>query len=245
MIDITMTACRRAAILERTLASFKRHLFKDADAQLIMNVDPVGPDRLVTVLKVAWREFPGSVLTRAAAQPSFPKAFKWAWSTTSAPWVFHLEDDWELLCPVSLGHMIQIMEEHPDLAVLRLPWRPTGFQAMKNWRYFFPWNGQFFECPSTLRWEVGFCGHPSLIRGDFVRKAAQLLNDEQNPEKQFHYWNKPLIEEVVRWRFGVFAKQNQDAAVQDIGREWMQENDWQKAGTKAFFTHWERAQACG
>lgn len=242
MIDITITATRRAEILSRTLASFKKNLFQGAPALAlaIINIDPVGPDPIPGLARAAARKFFPAVLARAPRQASFPKAFKWVWSQTTSDFVFHLEDDWELLRPIDLDRMIEVMDHNPDLAILRLPWKRTDADSMKNWKYFFPWNGEFFECPEHLKREIGFCGHPSLIRGEFVRNAARLLDDTKNPEKQFHHGAEALLREVDKWRYGVFAEPNEPPAIRDIGREWMIENGWQKAGNKAHFTSWER-----
>lgn len=239
MIDITMTATKRPAVLDVTLSSFKRHLFKDTPCRLILNIDPAGlPISAERVVKVAQKYFDCRVV-RIPSMASFPKAFHWAWSqAVSADFVFNLEDDWELLRSIDLGDMIKIMERNHDLAILRLPWKPLDKITSKNWKYFFPWNSQFFECPSRLKRSIGFCGHPSLIRGEFVRATVRYLNTEQNSEKQFHY-NHKIVTEVDKWRFGVYGYPEQSAAIKDIGRRWMVGAGLKKAGSKAFFTNWE------
>lgn len=246
-IVITMTATRRPEILERTLASFRENMFTDETPDLILNVDPVGPGDLRKVMRTARKYFPVTAC-RVPGRPSFPAAFKWAWLQASqareAEFVFNLEDDWELLRPVDLEGMTATLRSSKDLAILRLPAFPAGWEHMKNWNLFYPWTGAFFECPEDLRITAGFCGHPSLIKIAFVRAAAPLLDDTRNPEKQFHRGGPAaLIEEVVRWRYGVFAEPGDGPAIRDIGREWMAKAGLQKAGNKAFFTHWEEAHA--
>ena len=120
-------------------------------------------------------------------------------------------------------------------------WQKFIEYGMKNWKYFYPFNGEFFECPKHLRREVGFCGHPSLIRGEFVQNIAPYLDQEKNPEKQFHHGRPELMQEIDCWRYGVFAEPNQPPAIRDIGRKWMIQNKFKKAGSKAFFTQWETA----
>ena len=249
MIDVTITATMRSYIFRQTVSSFKKYLFKDdlfkgKPPSVIINIDPVGPDPDVRfVLSVVRQYLSRIVFIRVPGEPSFPKAFKWVWSQTEADFVFHLEDDWELLRPIDLGRMIEVMKSKPDLAALRLPWKATQADSMKNWRYFFPWNGEFFECPTELKRAVGFCGHPSLIRGEFVRNTVKLLDPTRNPEKQFHHGDPALLEEVDKWRYGVFARPNEPSAIRDIGRKWMVANGWRKAGSKAFFTTWEKIDA--
>lgn len=245
MIDITMTATLRPEILNRTLKSFKKHLFRDFYAPLFINIDPVGPGKLIQMFDIFYQYFPPcSVNVNAPSKPGFGRAFKWLWNQPHAPWIFHLEDDWELLRAINPQEMINCLKANPDLALLRLPWKPTGLQSMKNWRYFFPWNGQFFECPKEFKREVGFCGHPSLIRREFVQNTIKYLDETRNPEKQFHHGPPELMAEIDKWRYGVFAKPNEPPAIRDIGREWMVKNSWRKAGNKAFFTQWEEINEC-
>lgn len=241
MIDITMTATRRPELIWKTLDTFlSRYFFRSNNCRLIINVDPVGRDmRSFEIIELCKKYFQ-NIICRCPKEPSFPRAFKWVWSQADADFVFHLEDDWELLRFVNLNKMIEIMEINPDLAILRLPWKPTGQDSAKNWRYFFPWNGEFFECLEEHKREVGFCGHPSLIRGGFIRNTVKYIDENRNPEKQFHHGPLELMREIDKWRYGVFAEQNQPPAIRDIGRRWMIENNYRKMGNKALFTNWER-----
>ncbi|MEW6265760.1 MAG: hypothetical protein AB1641_22025 [Thermodesulfobacteriota bacterium] len=242
MIDITITATRRPDILRQTLASFERYMFPGfQDYRLIINIDPIGPSTEKETL-AALKFFDLQYLVMSLSpSSSFPQAFHRVWSAATAEWIFHLEDDWELLRPIDLADMLAIMSAESDLAILRLPVFPAGREAMKNWNLWFPWNGRYFECPADKRIATGFCGHPSLIRGEFVRRTVQLLNPDRNPEKQFHDWrgNPTLIAEVQRWRYGVWAKPSNSPAIRDLGRPWMVTNGYRKAGNKAHFTRWE------
>jgi hypothetical protein len=239
MIDITMTATRRHKLIKQTLSSFKQNLFHENCAGVIINIDPFGPDNGPgEVLSTVRKYFPLRA-ARMAVTANFATAFKWIWSQTTMEYIFHLEDDWELLMPVDLDKMLEIMGNNPDLAILRLPWKRTNTDSAKNWKYYFPWNGDFFECPEEHRREVGFCGHPSLIRGEFVRNIVNYISINKNPEKQFHHGHPEIMKEIDKWRYGVFAEQNQPPVIRDIGRKWMIENGYRKAGNKAFFTQWE------
>jgi len=239
VIDITMTACRREEILRRTLESFKKFLFGKTECRLILNVDPVGDNvDSFHIVEVAKEYFP-HIIANCPSKASFPTAFKWCWEQVSAEFAFHLEDDWELAMPVSLLDMIFLMDKVPNLAVLRLPkWR-TEEDKMKNWNKFFAWNGMYFECPSAERASVGFCGHPSLIRGTFVKETVPYLDVTTNPEKQFHY-NRRIVQRILCYQYGVFADQNQPAAILEIGEKWKIQNGWGKKGSKAFFTEWQK-----
>jgi len=239
VFDILITATKRPDVLAKTLDSFKKNLFKDAPVTVFLNVDPVGSTCDPRVLLEVVLDYFPNVVWRNPAIPDFAKAFKWCWMQSSADWVFHLEDDWELLRPVDMGKLISILEKNKDLALLRLPFFYSGEDRMKNWNKFFPWNGEFYECPKEMRQGVGFCGHPSLIKGEFVHSIAPHLSEESNPEKQFHHINTKVINEVLKWRYGVYGVPISPPFLKDLGRKWMVQNNLKKKGSKAFFTTWE------
>lgn len=239
MINVCITACIRPEIIEKTLSSFQRYFWKDMDIRAIVNIDPVGVGfNQVTIADVVSKYFMDNTI-RTPRIASFPNAFKWTWLQTDTDYVLHLEDDWELLRDVDVDEMINILEGESDLALLRLPIFHAGLEHMKNWNKFFPWNGRYYECPEELKMEVGFCGHPSLIKQEFVDRIAPYIDIRINPEKQFHHGPQKIMDEVAKWRYGVYAKPGDEPILRDIGRAWMVENGFQKSGNKAWFTHWE------
>lgn len=249
MIDITMTATRRAAILERTLRSFDEGLLTNYPVRLIINVDPVGPDTdrdIERVLKGCfvesnkWRYIHYNYPKTA----SFPKAFTWTWSIAGSfhNYVLHLEDDWVLMRHVDLQKLIEILDSDPRIASVRLPAFPAGIKTMKNWNKHFTWTGKYYAPPEGEEW-LGFCGHPSLIKAEFVRKCAKLIDPELNPEKQFHRGNPELNEEFAKWKYVVYGEPGEPPTpplIKDIGREWMVSEGYQKSGNRAFFKNWEK-----
>ncbi len=244
LIDIAITATRRPEILHKTLDSFYENMLRPVAprCRVFMNIDPVGDDvDRLDIINIA-RVYFNTCISRLPIEPSFGAAFRWCWQQTGAPWVLNLEEDWELLQSVDVFQMIKILEDEPDLALLRLPFRKSDATFQKNWKAFFPWNGRYFECPADRRGEMGFCGHPSLIRIGFVKQCAGLIDETQNPEKQFHHGHPDLIEIVHSYRYGVWGRPNSGPYVRDIGRQWMVEHGWAKQGVKAFFTKWERIQ---
>lgn len=243
LIDITITATRRPELLQTTLRSFHErcfHRIPQKYMRAIINVDPIGHEMESIKIADIVREFFPNIIFRLADTPHFGAAFKWVWSQTVAPFVFHLEEDWELLQEIDIFHLIDIIDRHPDLALLRLPMFIAGPDKMKNWSHFYPWNGFFFECPYDRRIELGFTGHPSLIRGDYVRNCVRVIDSSLNPEKQFHHGPHLLIKEVALWQYGVYGFPNNMPIIRDIGRQWMIRNQWIKKGTKAVFTQWEK-----
>ena len=254
MIIITMTATKRPEIVRRTLESFKKNLLGDIDqhflypCRLIMNIDPIGEDcSPEDVYNVAKSIFPNTIANMPEVA-NFARAFKWTWlraarsdlPSQAGSWFLNLEDDWELTHPINLFDMLRIMLANPMLASLRIPFFSAERLRMKNWNLWFPWNGTYFECPEEYTRNAGFCGHPSILRPEFVRYTAPLIRADFNPEKQFHADNPPLVEEVMKWRFGVYGYPNCPKMLSDIGTPWKASHGFQKSGSKAFFTQWKK-----
>ena len=245
---VTITATRRLDVLHKTLSSMMENLLWRSKCDAIITVDPVGHEQDTAQKAVKLVEHYMPVLcSREALKPHFGEAFSAVWNMAARhhkdyDYVFHLEDDWELTQDVEIRTMVKILEIEEDLALLRLPQFKSTLTDMKNWDKFFPWNGRYFECPDELRQGVGFCGHPSLIKMKFVRLCAPHIIPTINPEKQFHGGNQPLLDEVMKWRYGVYSRPNHPAYIQDLGREWMVKHKYKKVGSKAFFTEWEKVE---
>lgn len=240
MIDITITATIRPEILQRTLKSFWENMFEGKpDVRIIINIDNIGTRGFTQFdcLSVV-SQFTSNYKTNMPLSPSFPKAFKWCWEQVNADWVFHLEDDWALNRPVVLDEMIAKMEEDEGLVDLRLSMFRSTNENCKNWNLFYPWDeeGGYFRCPDEYKSVGAFAGHPSLLRGDWVRKAVGCLNDRDNPEKLLSH----TPELVDGYKFGVWIGQNQLPLIQDIGRDWRKKEGIGKQGKAAVFTKWEK-----
>lgn len=248
LIDITMTATRRPSILVKTLDSFYSGMFNQIADQcrIIINIDPAGEDMPSYEMSKYVEIYCQRYVIGMPMTASFPRAFRWCWEQSDAPWVFHLEDDWELLKKIDIMDMIRIMEKHEDLGAIRLsmfPSGPTPIDMMKNWNRWLPWNGEFYEVKEEERHRIGVCGHPTLFRKEFIENALPFLDPTKNPEKQFQGTHKYMVEEVLKWRYGVYAKPGDQPSIRDIGRDWMKQSGLQKQGNKAFFTNWEKSDA--
>jgi hypothetical protein len=245
---VLICATKRMDVLYKTVSSMMEKLLWRSACDAIVNIDPVGrvSDMPLKVIRLVELFIP-VIFSREALEPHFGAAFYALWNMAADrhkdyDYVFHLEDDWQMLQDVDIRDMAKILESEPDLALLRLPQFKSTEDKMKNWDKFYPWNGKYFECPDELRQGVGFCGHPSLIKMEYVKNCAPHLIQEVNPEKQFHGGNGPLLEEVMKWRYGVFSQPNHPNYIKDLGREWMVKNKFKKAGSKAFFTEWEKVE---
>jgi hypothetical protein len=242
-----MPAVVRPSIIEETFKSFTDCVLSSLlDKQIVhlyLNVDPVGETDSCTPQDIALmaRKYflQQNIHFSTPDAPNFAKAFwKVMSGAVTADYVFYLEDDWVFNKTVDLLDMIDIMDTEPGLALLRLPAFSTGFQSMKNWTTFYPWAGRYFICPQDKSVELGFCGHPSLIRGKFLDRTVAYLDLTRNPEKQYHHGDWRLLDEVRQWRYGVYAERNAGPTVRDIGRAWIANSGWRKEGVRAFFTRW-------
>jgi hypothetical protein len=147
-----------------------------------------------------------------------------------------MEEDWEMLQPIDFEKMVSEFDDH-ELVHLRLSaFKADGSKIMKVWNKFIEWNGSYFAVPKNLRGTIGWAGHPSLNRAAFLLYFASILDPERNPEKQIK-GNYPLI---TYSKFGVFHPLSTPPAIKDIGREWMNKNGYEKKGTNAFFTQWQK-----
>ena len=99
------------------------------------------------------------------------------------------------------------------------------------------------DIPEELLLVTGFCGHPSLIRADYVRSIARHIDTNINPEKQFHSGNDTVTGIVDTYRYGVVGIPGTDPLIMDIGRRWLAETEWEKKGNKAWFVEWEQVPA--
>lgn len=236
-IDITTTATIRPGILEETLSSFRKFLFIDKYAyRLIINIDPIGNHKASSkdVVDVAKKHF-DEVIYNIPSKPSFPKAWIWCWNQVTADWVFHLEEDWRLLRPVDLNHMIKILENNRSIAALRMP-------KMKiRGLYFF--SSKYVQKDGfllALNRKKSFGGNPQLIKGEFVKQARKYMIEDRNPEKQFRAGTPVVYNNVAsRWDYAVYGQVGNKMLVEDIGAEWKQKAGFTKKGG-AGFLEWEK-----
>jgi len=251
--DITCTATLRPELLDRTLSSFTKNLFKEriSCARLIINIDITGcdldnpgivMDKLEAIRDVIHNYPFYEMYPRMCSKPNFPDAWCWCMDQVKSKYFFHLEEDWELLFPIDFEAMWDLFEEYGNLAHLRLSTFQSVNSSCKNWNKFLYWNGDFFEAINEDKFTIGWAGHPSLNRSSFLKECLLHINRELNPEKQIKGKIHPKITEAIgKHRFGSFHPQNSPKSIVDIGREWMVNNGWVKAGNKAWFTNWERS----
>jgi len=240
LIDITMTSVIRTSLLDGTLKSIKKNVVDDIDRfRLILNVDPVGEKiKPAKMIKIA-RKYFLNVIFNFAKEPSFPKAVKWVWSQATAPYILHWEDDVDILRPINITHMINILKENKDLSSLRLykgttPKNKSGFRIFNcHWEY----NPKGFYVAKD--WKRQFGLNPILIKSEFIKEAVTRMVEDTNPEKQFRVsqaYMKPLIK---KWKYGIYAKPGETRLIDGRkGQRWKNKMKLNKPKGRTFLK-WE------
>jgi len=238
-IDITMTGTLRPHLLSQTLISIKENICRDEvdRYRLIINIDPIGEDVPPSkVVKTAQKNF-SNVIYNIPENPSFPKAVKWVWSQATAPYIFHIEDDWLINRQIDVDDMIRILRTNLKLSSLRLyklntPPRKTIFTF--NCRWFYK-DGVYI----AKDWKKQFGLNPILIKKEFIRQALPRMVDDTNPEKQFRESQQYMRPVIKKWQYGIYSKPGDPALVTDIGRKWINNTNFAKPNTGTFLT-WEK-----
>lgn len=236
-IDITMPTTLRPKLLNKTLESFTKNLFTDKKRhRFIFNVDPVGEKgcKPEDIIEIAHSYF-DDVLYNVAEKPLFPKAFKWCWDNAESDYIFHMNEDWELLRPINIDDMISILLKNNNLACLRLLKMdvPTN---LKFFRSKYTDKGGYLQAENR---KVSFGTNPELIKAEFYKEARKYLLEDANPEKQFRPWQKEMFNNVTsKWDYGVYARPGDKMLIKDTGKNWMSRNKFRKAGGPGF-VKWE------
>lgn len=246
-----MTATLRPDLIERTLSSHTKYLFKECicKARLIINIDFAGEENLklqtakfIRIIELL-DNYPFRAVTfRPGNDPDFARAFFWCHDNTTSDYVFNLEEDWEMKYPIDFFEMFRMMERDTTIAHLRLSAFVSEEGTCKNWNKFTYWNGYFFEVTPAERGIIGWCGHPSLNKRSFLSDVLRYCDRTKNPEKQIKAKRHPhpINMLISSHRFGVFTPQRHPKVVEDIGRSWMVNHGYEKEGNKAFFTQWRK-----
>jgi len=241
LIDITMTAVIRPAILSETLQTIKKHVCKGQTDRfrLIINIDPVGANLdPMKVVKTAYKNF-DNVIYNIPDEPSFPKAVKWIWSQATAPYIFHWEDDVNILHPIDIDDMIGILKRHKDISSLRLYKAPTPNRKRINtfsckWIY----NNEGFYLASDWRRQFGL--NPILIKREFVKEAVKKMVDHTNPEKQFRESQKYMRALIKKWKYALYTKPGSPRMVDGRkGQKWKNKMKLDKPKGQTFLK-WEK-----
>jgi len=239
-IDITMPSVIRPALLEGTLQTIVKNVVDNIDRfRLIINVDPIGEKiKPGKVVKTAEKYFP-HIISNIASVPSFPKAVKWVWSQSTAPFILHWEDDIDILRKINVNEMLKIMDKHRDLSSLRLykHTTPKNRKSMHTFSCRWTYNIEGFYVAND--WKKQFGLNPILIRRSFIDEALPRMRDDINPEKQFRFSQKYMRPVIQKWKYAIYAKPGESRLIDGRkGQRWKDEMGLQKPGGGQTFLEW-------
>lgn len=239
-VDITMTAVIRPKMLAGTLRTIQKNIIKNQTGfRLIINIDPIGesknPMKVVDIAKT----FFSDVVYNIAKKPSFAKAVKWVWSQAEAPYVFHWEDDIDILRPIDIDDMISIHEKYPKLSSLRLYKHPTPKKKVIDTfgcRWIYKPEGFYM----SKDWKKQFGLNPILIKKAFIDGALKCMVDNVNPEKQFRFSQPYMRQHIKNWQYGLYTKQGAARIIDGRkGQAWKNNLKLQKPRGQTF-VRWEK-----
>lgn len=195
--------------------------------------------------------------------PSHSAAFKWCFNQATSKYIFSLDDDWELIREIDIDEMVSIHEETSQLANLRVLSHSSAHKQLSRLKYtgktiFF--NGE--KCKTYLLpihlagsleyvnyknslIPVGknkfnhFAIHPGLWKIKFINQVKELLDINKDPELEFSLRaNSPEIENIINehWVSGIYASPGDSHYMTDIGREWMEINNFKKKNKERLST---------
>lgn len=217
--DLVLICGRRPELLARTLESFGDQVLRHFPIdRVIANIDPFcGTDADGDACEALIRaRFAGAQVFRPETA-GFAAAVMRAWAATRAEVVLHLEDDWLALEPLAPARIEA--ELQGDVRALTL------MSVTKNTR-----NQQFQTARRRVRLADGseedlfvnaFSTSPGFFEGEFLRRSADLMVPEFDPEKQFFRSLNPALESyAMQYRCKFLFGERGPFLVQDIGRDW-------------------------
>lgn len=225
IIDVACTATRRPDILEKTFSSFREKLFKDYKCRLVINLDPIGEvvnnEKIIGICN----KYFDDVNIHTPAKPNFIKAWNWVFSNCTSKYIFHLQDDWELILNQDLNEMIWYLNSYDELACIRLTSRKSkdSSKFLDNKIYI---NKLYFD-------------HPALWKLQFYKEILPYFDINHGTEYQLRCLYSKNSEEIKKiienWYFGFYKN---SISVLDIGRKWMDETNFIQIYDDNYLTGW-------
>ncbi|OMQ41715.1 hypothetical protein [Ensifer sp. 1H6] len=241
-IDLCIVSTRRPDLLATTLTSFSDKVFPNFEIEnVFVNLDPFFGDegdhaRCVELIKTT---YPRCVLFEPD-KPSFTSAVQRVWAATKSEFFFHLEDDWIALEGIGSAALLPFSDQavaQVSFHTAEKKWdvRKKGhFHRRNEYRDFFG-----VRIPTFRTFPI-FTTSPCLLRGEFGRGCATLMDPSKDPEKQFYYGVNPKLEDYVRQQKSFVYSPNNAPVIADVGRQWQKLNNIQKIIRNAT-SSWEAA----
>lgn len=231
LIDICLVSTRRPDLLKPTLESFRQRFFGNFSiGKFYANIDPLFGDAEDhrAVVGLIRQYFPDADIHEPET-PGFCQAVKRNWAATRADYVLHLEDDWRLNVNIDRG----ALADFDDARVTQVAF----LSEEKNWDVQRRGKVHYRRKPLTLlgfqlpikRKIPMFTTSPSVLRGDFARHAASLLDTRLDPEKQFYNGTNEELERYVAPFLSTLVSHDAGFVVSDLGRGWREQRGIRKS----------------
>jgi len=241
-MDITIVCGRRPDLLGQTLASFHDKIIRHFPRGTVYaNIDPFcGSDADGDACERLLRDRVPDVAIRRPDTPSFGAAVKHLWQQPGTPYFLHMEDDWEVLHPVTPvqieprlhGKVVQVQMASRDRLYL-----PRTYAFETTWRKTFGLKILKKVDPTRPL----FATSPSFIKTDFARMCAGLMDPDKDPEKQLYAPDTDLGAYTADFRNHPLQAKGRRAVVRDLGRPWLSARGMQKRIVDGM-SIWERAE---
>lgn len=221
IMDFTTPAVARPYLIDQTYSSFSKNL-KGIDlkqCRLFINIDPFPEDvKRKNVVKVAQKYFK-EVHYNYGEVGNFTAACNWIWSNADTKFIFHLEDDWELISEVNLAKILKYFDKYPNLLQVALR------------AYHYPYRSVALS--------------PGIMHERLYKAVAGKLDPNKNPESQMRgekYGIKmPARSLKISYKGLVIAypEKIKTRVIRDLGRGWMKSSQYRKPDvSKSNFITW-------
>lgn len=223
--DLCIVATRRPDLLVRMLDSFGRHVFPRIEIDRVFaNVDPVfgSAEDQTAAISTIKDHFPEATIFEPET-PGFCAAVIRLWQSTTADYVLHTEEDWH--APGDVGDFTAPFLDYPRLAQVQFHMdfqqEPVGLRTK--------YKRRSKSLPFLKRRTRHIDTSPGLMKGEFVRRCADLMNPLLDPERQFcGNLNRPLEKYAMGFDGYVHGGHGGERVLQDTGREWLRQRGIKK-----------------
>lgn len=221
-IDLKIVATRRPDLLARTLDSFLGDGLREFTiSSVTLNLDPaLGTEEDAEKCRALLLGHRPDAHILEPETPAFGGAVKRLWSGAGDRPIFHLEDDWVALEPLSRTEVVEgfvagygaitpLSKEHP--------WDRCDKDAIRSVRRRF----LGIRMGRRRTGEHQFGTSPRFILGPLAQKMGAMMKPDLDPEKQMLV--EPLSNFLLCFRSRYMTTAKNKPIIKDIGRDWRNE----------------------
>jgi hypothetical protein len=234
-----MIAALRPSVIQRTLESFRRNVRYSKKFRIVAAVapPPIGePGVSQDIVKSLLSSFyPLKALTEGTESHSDCQI--WIWKHCEGEFFLQWEDDWELLKPLDLDLMVEIMVRRKDLAYINFDRKEKSLFVYKSYVKSFERleRGLF----SRVRGK-SLGGPPAIVRNSYAARAADFMKSNEAPDRTSR--SKEVQDFLRSYMIGHYIGGDEKGGiVRDIGTVWRQSMGLRKT-TKLGSVRWVPAK---